>query len=209
MQEERCRAFCVAKGWEIAKVVTDNGYSARSLKRPGIEQIIQSVASKQHTLDAVVILKLDRLTRNVSDLGRLLCLFEKRRVALAGPDLPFDSSTSVGRLIANLLTSVAQWEREQIGERTKAVLRHKKANGLVYAPQPPFGYRQNGRCYVDAPDEQATISRMVALSAKGFSLREIAQRLNDDGGTRPRNGKAWYASTVRTVLKRHTLSATA
>ncbi len=209
MQEQRCRAFCEAKGWDVLEVVTDNGHSGRSLNRPGIEHILQIVTGKQHTLDAVVILKLDRLTRNVSDLGMLLGLFEKRRVALAGPDLPFDSSTSVGRLIANLLTSVAQWEREQIGERTKAVLRHKKANGLVYAPQPPFGYRQNGRCYVDAPDEQATISRVVALSVKGFSLREIAQRLNDDGGTRPRSGKAWYASTVRTVLKRHTLSAAA
>jgi site-specific DNA recombinase len=210
MQEQRCRAFCEAKGWDVLEIVTDNGQSGRSLNRPGIEHILQIVTGKQRTLDAVVILKLDRLTRNVSDLGRLLGLFEKHRVALAGPELPFDTTTSAGRLMANLLTSMAQWEREQIGERTKAVLRHRKDNGLVYAPQPPFGYRQNGKCYVDAPDEQATISRMVTLSAKGFSLREIAQRLNDGDGTHPRNGKAWYASTVRTVLKRQgTLSATA
>jgi hypothetical protein len=60
--------------------------------------------------------------------------------------------------------------------------------------------------YMFSPDAGAA---MVALSAKGFSLREIAQRLNDDGGTRPRNGGLWYASTVRSVLKRQgTLSAT-
>src|SRR6266852_3374503 len=92
--------------------VPEHSHRAYSASGPVVPPTL-AIASKQRTLDVVVILKLDRLTRNVADLGRLLALFEKYHVALAGPDLPFDSSTSVGRLIAKSVD-----ERCPMGART-------------------------------------------------------------------------------------------
>lgn len=115
MQAERCKAFVISKGWEYVGVYSDPGHSAKSLDRPSIAQVLELVRAKPRKIDAVVVLKLDRLTRSVVDLGNLLALFEKHKVALAGPEVVFDTSTPVGRLMTNLLCAVSQWERRDWG----------------------------------------------------------------------------------------------
>src|SRR5713226_8518302 len=80
MQASRCRSFIESKGWELIGVYSDAGYSAKSLNRPGMAQVLELVRAKPRKIDAVVTLKLDRLTRSVMDLGHLLTLLRKDRV---------------------------------------------------------------------------------------------------------------------------------
>ena len=79
-QEEKIRAYCVAKGWDLFGVIRDEGYSAKDLNRPGIQEII--MGCKKRDFEVVVIMKLDRLTRSVKDLGYLVeDVFQKNDVA--------------------------------------------------------------------------------------------------------------------------------
>jgi site-specific DNA recombinase len=148
-----------------------------------------------------VVLKLDRLTRSVVDLGNLLTLLEKHHVALAGPEVVFDTSTPVGRLMANLLCAVSQWEREEIGARTRAVLSHKRQHGLVHAPHEPFGYKREGDRFVPVSHELAIVATMRSLRAKGATFREIVAHLNGNAIETKRGGK-WNPGTVRDILMR-------
>ncbi len=203
MQETRCAAFAASKGWTVTETIRDGGFSAKDLNRPGMQRVLQLV--KQRTVEAVLILKLDRLTRSVSDLGNLLALFDRKKVALAGPEVVFDTSTSAGRLIANLLCSVSQWEREQIGERTHAVLQHRRLSGLTYSAQVPFGYRRVGEGkwarFVPVTHELEAVVTMHKLRAHGFSLRKIAHHLTVSGVVTKRGRSEWSPTSVRSILK--------
>jgi DNA invertase Pin-like site-specific DNA recombinase len=156
-------------------------------------------------VDAVVVLKLDRLTRSVADEADLIRLFNRKAVALSGPEVPFDSSTSTGRLFANITASFAEYEREQIGERTRAVLEHRKRNGLTHAPRDPYGYTRSGAgkaaTFVPVPHELGCIALMREMRAGGSTLRQIALHLNSNSVPTKR-GVKWDAATVRKILGR-------
>src|SRR2546423_5369980 len=81
------------------------------------------------TVKAVIVAKLDRLTRSVKDLCELLELFERRGVALISVAESLDTSSAAGRLVINIMAAVSQWEREAIGERTRDALQHKRGHG--------------------------------------------------------------------------------
>ena len=124
-QEVRIQAWGAALERHVDEIVTDAGFSAKDLDgRPGVRALLDRVKAGQ--IGAVVVLKLDRLTRSVGDLTSLLALFEKHETALISMTESLDTSTAVGRLMLNLLGSVAQWEREAIGERTAFALGHKR-----------------------------------------------------------------------------------
>src|ERR1700683_4071519 len=80
-------------------------------------------------VQGVIVAKLDRLTRSVKDLCRLLELFEKRKVALISVAESLDTGSAAGRLVITIMGAVSQWEREAIGERTRDALRHKRGKG--------------------------------------------------------------------------------
>jgi DNA invertase Pin-like site-specific DNA recombinase len=80
-------------------------------------------------VQAVIIAKLDRLTRSVKDLCTLLERFERRGVALVSVAESLDTGSAAGRLVLNIMTAVSQWEREAIGERTRDAMSHKRTNG--------------------------------------------------------------------------------
>ena len=100
----------------MLEVIQDQGASAKSLHRPGLARLLALV--KAGAVQVVVVSKLDRLTRSVGDLDKLMKLFERKGVALVSLQESLDATTATGRLMMNLLASVSQWEREVIGERT-------------------------------------------------------------------------------------------
>jgi site-specific DNA recombinase len=191
-QDARIRAFALATGRDLAEVVIEDGQSAKSLMRPGLQQILGAV--RELTIDAVIVLKLDRLTRSVRDLGQLLDLFARHDTALVSVSESLDTASAAGRLMVNVLGSVAQWEREAISERTAFALAHKRRNGLVYSPT-PFGYDRKGDVLIPNPIQQ----KALAMAKRGASLRQIADRLAKNG-IRPPRGTRWHASGVRSVL---------
>ena len=106
-QEHKVRAYCVAKDWELVQVVRDEGHSAKDLNRPGMMEIVKGARARE--FDVVVVLKLDRLTRSVKDLGYLVeDVFERNGVAFSSLQDSFDTATANGRLVMNMLATIAQ-----------------------------------------------------------------------------------------------------
>jgi site-specific DNA recombinase len=210
-QEAKIRALAALQDVTLVEVITDRETAKEGSmhKRAGLVRILEM--AKARDVHRIVIAKLDRLTRSVVDLGAILTLLDKHGVSLvSASETWMDTGSAAGRMILNIITSVAQWEREAIGERTSAVLQHKKAAGEIYN-QPPYGYRTAGKARAGklyagmklVPDsaEQLVISRVRRLRAKGQTLRAIAERLNADQVATKKPGGKWYASTVANVLR--------
>jgi site-specific DNA recombinase len=123
-QAEKIRATAVVHGARLLDMVQDGGESAKTLNRPGLQRVLKLVDQRQ--AQAVIVAKLDRLTRSVKDLCELLELFERRGVALISVAESLDTSSASGRPVMNIMAAVSQWEREAIGERTRDALQHKR-----------------------------------------------------------------------------------
>jgi len=116
-QESKIRAMATIHSAELAEVIIDGGESAKSLNRPGLQPLLALINAGQ--VQAVIVAKLDRLTRSVKDLCNLLELFEKRKVALISVAESLETTSAAGRLVITIMAAVSQWEREAIGERTR------------------------------------------------------------------------------------------
>ena len=196
-QEARVAAYCTAMGWPVSEVIRDAGESAKSLQRPGMARVLADV--RAGIVERVVIVKLDRLTRSVRDLGDVLDLFAKSDAALVSVGESLDTSSACGRLILNVMGSIAQWEREAIGERTSTALAHKRQHRRAYGAT-PFGYVRVADALIPEPREQAALEEAVRMDREGASFREIAARLGEIG-VMPHRGAKWHASSVRAVLR--------
>jgi len=127
MHEAQCRAMAAATGVDRVEVITDEGYSAKSLKRPGMERLLAAVYARQ--IAGVLIWKLGRLTRSLKDLIVLIDRFTPGNVALVSLQEKIDTSGSMGRFTLHLLGALAQLERETTAHRVKSAIDHIRANG--------------------------------------------------------------------------------
>lgn len=183
---------------DLTTILVDAGYSAKTLNRPNMTVVLSLLS--QGDVDGVVIHKLDRLTRSVSDMGTLLddyFVAGRLRPKKLGPASlhsvtdKIDTTSPGGRLILHILASVAQWEREAIAERTKTALAQKKAQGVI----------------LGAPrmSDDETIERIVTLAGDGMSYRDICDVLTGEGRLTVRGG-LWHPGTVRKILLRSPLA---
>jgi DNA invertase Pin-like site-specific DNA recombinase len=198
-QTEKIRAMAVVHGLELIEVVED-GESAKSLHRPGMQRVLEMVRRRE--VEAVIIAKLDRLTRSVKDLCELLELFEHRGVALISVAESLDTGSAAGRLVINIMAAVSQWEREAIGERTRDALQHKRGQGERVG-NIAFGYRlaPDGKHVEPDTGEQAVLGEIRRLRGSGVSLRRIAAALNGRALT-TRRGTAWRLEHVARICSR-------
>lgn len=198
-QEAKVRAMAVVHGAELLEMIVDGGESAKSLQRPGMQRLLALVDAKK--IDAVIVAKLDRLTRSVKDLCSLLELFEKKNVALISVAESLDTGSAAGRLVITIMAAVSQWEREAIGERTRDAMSHKRRNGERVG-NISYGYRLAGDGEHVEPDdaEQAAIAEIRSLRSAGTTLRGIAAALNHRA-FRTRRGTAWRLESVARVVK--------
>lgn len=187
-QESALRLAAAQRGWTVAAVCTDAGSTGKNMKRPGLAEALRLVESGE--ADVLAVAKLDRLSRSVADFAAIMARSVRNGWALVALDLGVDTTTSGGRLIANIMAALAEWEREVIGERTRDALAEKRAAGVTLG-RPP------------APLDAAVVQRILDERAQGRSLPVIANRLNDDEIPTARGGLRWYPSTVRDVLLRH------
>jgi len=205
-QKLRIQAHCTAMDIKLVDILVDAGQSAKSLERPGIQAALKML--KQGKADVLIVMKLDRLTRSVKDLGFLCETYfcEGRPWSLLSVSDSIDTRSASGKLTLNVLTSVAQWEREAIGDRVREVMQHMKAQG-VYLGAAPYGWKyidepdEHGRRkLVQNPEEQSGIKRICELYETDMYVWQICEQL-DAERIRAR-GPHWHRATVYRVLQR-------
>jgi len=192
-QVEKLRAYASCYDLEIVEIIEDGGQSAKSLNRPGIQRALQMMREGQAA--GLLVAKLDRLTRSIVDLNTLISEYfsekSKYQSTLFSVADQVDTRSAGGRLVLNVLMSVAQWEREAIGERTKAALSYKKSQGVKLG--------RPEKQIID-PEEVRTFNYIKELRAQGLTYRAIAERLQAEGYKTFRGGK-WYATSVKNILE--------
>jgi DNA invertase Pin-like site-specific DNA recombinase len=199
-QAQKVRAMALVHGAELVAVIQEGGESAKTLDRPGMQRVLAMVDRRQ--VQAVIVAKLDRLTRSVRDLCELLELLERRGVALISVAESLDTGSASGRLVINIMAAVSQWEREAIGERTRDALRHKRSQGERVG-NIAFGYRlaADGKHVEPDPGEQTVLEEIRRLRGAGVSMRRIAAALNSRA-LRTRRGTAWRLEHVARICAR-------
>lgn len=141
-QREAGEAFVKSQsheGWTILPAMYDDGgYSGGTMERPGLRQLLEDVEAG--LIDVVVVYKIDRLTRSLSDFSRIVEIFEKAGASFVSVTQSFNTTNSMGRLMLNVLLSFAQFEREVTGERIRDKISASKAKGMWMGGTLPLGY---------------------------------------------------------------------
>jgi len=199
-QRAKVEAYAQLYDLELVAIEVDAGASAKTLNRPALQNVLGALQAGE--ADALLVVKLDRLTRSVRDLGALVeRYFAPGKATLLSVGEQIDTRSAAGRLVLNVLMSVAQWEREAIGERTSAAMAHKRTLHEYTGGKVPYGWTLNADgVNLDPNDaEQAIIREATELRASGLSLRKVGAEL-EAKGLLPRSGGRWHAKTVRDLL---------
>ena len=198
-QKAKIRAYCGLNDLELVSIIEDAGKSGKNLNREGIQELLRNVKSK--AIDAVIVYKLDRMSRKVMDTLILIETIEKASITFHSLNEKIDTGTAIGRFFLNITASLAQMERDLISERTKDALQMKISNGKR-AGQIPYGWRlsDDGDTLIMHQKEQEAISLIKRLHEKGYSYRAICIELKK-AGHKP-IGKIWHPKTIGSVLRR-------
>lgn len=180
-QIAKLTSYADAKAWHVSKVYKDGGFSGAKMDRPALKQMIQD--SKRKKFDAVLVYKLDRLSRSQKDTLYLVeDVFAKNDVAFVSLNENFDTSTPFGKAMIGILAVFAQLEREQIKERMAMGMVGRAKSGKAMSWQNvPFGYILEGDHYVVDPLRSAVVKRIFSDYLSGKSINRIMAELNDEG----------------------------
>lgn len=193
-QKEKLRLYAQLHELEIVSYEVDAGVSASTLERPALQRALETL---KNGADALIVVKLDRLTRSVRDLCDLVeTYFAAGQKRLMSVGEAVDTATASGRLVLNILMTVSQWEREAAAERTAAVMQHLKTTGMFTGGFPPFGFCVDDGALIENAHEQDIITKARAFREGGYSLRDVAKIL----GPHPRTGKPFDPKQIQRML---------
>jgi site-specific DNA recombinase len=197
-QREKTVGLARLHDWEMIKVIEDT-VPAGTVNRDGLQRLLAFVRGRK--VQAVIIYKLDRLTRSQRDLLALLDLFRRYGVRLVSVCENLDTESASGRFFIQMMGAVAEWERGTIGERTKAAMAQLRKEGKRFSRIPPFGwkYTAEGRMAAVA-DEQETLQMIRSLTDQGISLRRIGREL-EAAGRKPRSGGKWHPKVIASLKR--------
>ena len=182
-----------AEGWiAVPDDYIDPGFSGGNLERPGLKRLLADIEAGK--IDIVVVYKIDRLTRSLSDFSRLIEVFERHKVSFVAVTQQFNTTTSMGRLMLNVLLSFAQFEREVTGERIRDKIAAAKRKGIWMGGVPPLGYDVENRLLVINEAEAAVVRRIFEEMLTIGSPTQIAAILTSEGVTT----KAWTTQEGQT-----------
>ena len=181
-QREACEAYIKSQlheGWVLVPDrYDDGGISGGSLDRPDLQRLLADIRAGR--VDIVVVYKVDRLTRSLTDFAKLVELFDAHKVSFVSITQAFNTTTSMGRLTLNVLLSFAQFEREVIGERVRDKIAASKAKGLWMGGNVPLGYVSQAKKLVILPEEAETVRliyrRYLELGSIGLLLEDLRRK---------------------------------
>ena len=169
-----------AEGWiPVADDYDDPAYSGGNMDRPGLKRLLVDIEAGR--IDIVVVYKIDRLTRSLTDFSKMIELFERHGVSFVSVTQQFNTTNSMGRLMLNILLSFAQFEREVTGERIRDKIAASKKKGLWMGGIPPLGYDVKDRRLVINEREAKTVGPGAATSCRSAACS--AQSAGSIGAT--------------------------
>jgi len=179
-QREAGEAFILSQrheGWRTVPArYDDGGYSGGTMERPALKRLLEDVQTNK--VNVVVVYKVDRLTRSLSDFAKIVEALDAKGVSFVSVTQQFNTTTSMGRLTLNILLSFAQFEREVTGERIRDKIAASKKKGMWMGGFLPFGYDLDGRKLVPNAKEAALVCKIFTLYLKLGCVSKLAVQLD-------------------------------
>ena len=185
-QRRAIRDECQRRGWRLADIYEDAASGRALTGRSGLKAALAALDGRVAT--ALVIAKLDRLSRSLLDFAALMERGRRAGWALVALDLGVDTTTPSGEMMANVLAVFAQFERRLIGQRTREALAVKRSQGVQLGRPPTLS--------------DATLRRIGRHRLRGETLAAIAARLDQDGVPTAHGGRRWHVSAVQSAIER-------
>ena len=211
-QREACEAYIKSQrheGWSLVPTIYDDGgYSGGTLERPAVQRLLADIKSKN--IDIVVVYKVDRLTRSLTDFARIVETFDQCGASFVSVTQAFNTTTSMGRLTLNVLLSFAQFQREVTGERIRDKIAASKKKGLWMGGNIPLGYAPNNRTLVVVPEDAETVRGIFRRYLELQSVPNLVRELNAAGQLtkrrtsktgKERGGRRYFQGAVYHLLK--------
>ena len=174
-QRESCEAYIESQkqeGWACLKDhYDDGGISGATMGRPALQQLLSDIEAGK--VDVVVVYKVDRLTRALSDFAKMVDIFDAHDVSFVSVTQQFNTTSSMGRLTLNVLLSFAQFEREVTGERIRDKIAASKKKGMWMGGMVPLGYDAKDRKLVANRQEAKTVRHIFRRYAELGSVRYL------------------------------------
>jgi site-specific DNA recombinase len=182
-QREACVAYIASQvglGWKlIPDHYDDGGISGGTMERPALQRLLQDIRDKR--VDVVVVYKIDRLTRSLTDFSKIVEVFDASNVSFVSVTQQFNTTTSMGRLTLNVLLSFAQFEREVTAERIRDKIAASKRKGMWMGGVVPLGYRVEARKLIVDEIEAETVRHLFNRYLDLKSVRELAEEAEATG----------------------------
>ena len=179
-QREACEAYIASQrheGWHtISKQYDDGGFSGGNMNRPALKQLLEDIAAG--LIDTIVVYKVDRLTRSLTDFAKMVEAFDQKGVSFVSVTQQFNTTTSMGRLTLNVLLSFAQFEREVTGERIRDKIAASKKKGMWMGGLVPLGYDLKGRKLVINAKEAKIVQEIFSQYLRLGSVAELKRYLD-------------------------------
>jgi DNA invertase Pin-like site-specific DNA recombinase len=179
-QREACEAYIksqASQGWMVLpQHYDDPAYSGGTLDRPALKRLLHDI--EHGRVDAVVVYKIERLTRSLADFAKLVETFDARSISFVAVTQQFNTTTSMGRLTLNVLLSFAQFERELASERVKDKVAASRKKGKWTGGTVPLGYDAKGKKLVINKAEAETVRTIFSLYLELKSFGKLVPELD-------------------------------
>ena len=200
-QAAKLKQYCELNDLDVVEIISDNGISGKTTNRPGFQKVMNMRNNK--SVDVIAVYSLSRFARNTIDTLNIVENMNKKAVSLYSFTEKIDTSSAIGRFFLTTLASLAQLEREQLAERTKAALQYKKSNNERIG-QIPFGKQLNadGTHLENNPNEQQAIKLVFQLRSDGLSYAAIASELERRNIANKAGLSKWNKSQIFRIIKK-------
>ena len=182
-QREACEAYILSQagqGWEVSNTTyEDGGISGGHLERQGIQELLADI--RAGLIDVIVVYKVDRLTRSITDFGKLVDVFDGNDVSFVSVTQAFNTTNSMGRLTLNVLLSFAQFEREVTAERIRDKIASSKQKGIWMGGRVPYGYDNVNKELLIEPEEAGNVKLMFGLYLQHRNIKSVKEELDCKG----------------------------
>lgn len=193
-QKERLKAYCKAQGWQDYRFYVDEGISAKDMKRPQLEKLFEHI--REGKIKLILVYRLDRFTRSVRDLHKMLEIMEKHGCGFKSATEVYDTTTAMGRLFITIVAALAEWESANSSERIKMALEKKVADGERVGAI-PFGFDLNENEQLTPNHQKETVLEIIKQIKSGKSATAIAKFLSATDGEK----SSWHPTAIFRILR--------